>query len=153
MYRFSYPLKREYPYKWLTPLVAAVLLVAVVIVLFVNILTQSYELVTTTTNDTSVLEDEYRPNRLLNLLGRNTDVSCENALLSINNDIFTIFDYHYNRRFRPLPKGIFANNDLVSQQRQPTQNYNYNHHRGGYNNNNRGGYNSNNNNNCPSALP
>ncbi|KAI0969345.1 hypothetical protein F4678DRAFT_440116 [Xylaria arbuscula] len=51
MYRFSYAPKRDYPYKWLTPLVAAGGLVAIAIVLFVNIITQSYELVAIPTTD------------------------------------------------------------------------------------------------------
>ncbi|KAI0503025.1 hypothetical protein F5B22DRAFT_630844 [Xylaria bambusicola] len=89
MYRFSYPLRREYPYKWLTPLVAVGVLIAIASVLFVNIITQSYQLVATTTNDIRALRAEHHSNSFFSILRRNTNVSCDYTSLPVNSEIFT----------------------------------------------------------------
>ncbi|KAF2970730.1 hypothetical protein GQX73_g2755 [Xylaria multiplex] len=69
MYRFSYAPKRDYPYKWLTPLVV---------------------LVATTTNDINALQAGYsKSNGLVKFLRRNSDVSCDNTSLPVNSEIFT----------------------------------------------------------------
>ncbi|KAI1359654.1 hypothetical protein F5Y08DRAFT_332165 [Xylaria arbuscula] len=90
MYRFSYAPQRKYPYKWLTPLVAAGGLVAIVIVLFVNIETQSYELVATPTGNISGSQVESsHSNSLLKFLSRDSSMSCGYTALPVNSEIFT----------------------------------------------------------------
>ncbi|KAI0803799.1 hypothetical protein GGR55DRAFT_699772 [Xylaria sp. FL0064] len=90
MYRFSYTLKRDYPYKWLTPLVVAGGFVAIAIVLFVNIVTQSSELVATTTNNISSLQAKHsQSNGLIRYLRRDLNVSCDYTTLPVNSEVFT----------------------------------------------------------------
>ncbi|RWA10805.1 hypothetical protein EKO27_g4300 [Xylaria grammica] len=91
MYRFSYTPKREYSYKWLTPLVVVGGIIAIAIVLFVNITTQSYELVATTVNDINAAQARYlQPNGLLKFLRHNSgEMSCDNVTLPVNSEVFT----------------------------------------------------------------
>ena len=48
---FSYHVSRPYPYKWLTPIVIIGGLLATVVITMVNVATNGYEMISTTTND------------------------------------------------------------------------------------------------------
>ncbi|KAI1320777.1 hypothetical protein F5Y16DRAFT_389539 [Xylariaceae sp. FL0255] len=93
MFRFSYALKRDYPYSWLTPAVAAGTLVAAAVILFINIITQSYDLVATSTNNISGLkaQNPFAQQPLLAYLVQqnNNKASCDAATIPINSEIWT----------------------------------------------------------------
>ncbi|KAI1736882.1 hypothetical protein F4680DRAFT_468783 [Xylaria scruposa] len=118
MYRFSYAPQREYPYKWLTPLVAAGGLVAIAIVLFVNIETQSYELVATPTNDISVSQADNRHSSYLpKFLSRDSNMACDYATLRVNSEIFTknyALPYTIRSVWKQYADGRKENQDALS---------------------------------------
>ncbi|KAI0467943.1 hypothetical protein F4859DRAFT_219981 [Xylaria cf. heliscus] len=94
MHRFgiSYNLTRNYPYKWVTPVVVLGGLIAIVIITFIHIVTESYDLVATSTNNaTQILEhgNPYPNSPLLSYLTRHTRATCASTTLPINSEIFT----------------------------------------------------------------
>ncbi|KAI0553639.1 hypothetical protein F4679DRAFT_598928 [Xylaria curta] len=128
MYRFSYALQRDYPYKWLTPLVAAGGLVAIVIVLFVNIETQSYELVATPTNDISASQANNPNSSLLpRLLTRDSNMACDYAKLPVNSEIFTknyALSYTIRSVWKQSADGTKENQDALSYREHALNNCN-----------------------------
>ena len=72
------------------PLVAVGGPIAIAVVLFVNIKTQSYELVATPTSDICGPQaDNLHSSRLLQIIGRNLRLSCNYTTLPVNSEIFT----------------------------------------------------------------
>ncbi|RYC54354.1 hypothetical protein CHU98_g11854 [Xylaria longipes] len=93
MYKFSYNITRKYPYEWLTPLVGAGSLIAIGVILFINIITESYDLVSTSTNNPKeVLKDgnpySNSPHWLASFL-KVTQATCTYTTLPLNSEIFT----------------------------------------------------------------
>ncbi|KAI1313525.1 hypothetical protein F5Y03DRAFT_405113 [Xylaria venustula] len=97
MYRFSYAPKRDYPYKWLTPLV--------------------YELVAIPADDISVLQAKYSDSSsLLKFLCRNSNVSCDYTTLPVNSEIFTknyALPYTIRRVWQQYDNGTIENQDAL----------------------------------------
>ncbi|KAI0448338.1 hypothetical protein F5B21DRAFT_497849 [Xylaria acuta] len=86
----SYNLTRNYPYKWVTPVAVIGGLIAIATITFINIITESYDLVAISTNNaTLTLQRNHQNSSLLYYLTRNTQATCAPTALPINSKIFT----------------------------------------------------------------
>ncbi|KAI0441354.1 hypothetical protein F4803DRAFT_576730 [Xylaria telfairii] len=92
LFPISYNLTRNYPYTWVAPVALIGGLIAIVVITFIHVITESYDLVATSTNNvTETLEqgNPYPNSSLLYYLTKHTRAACTPTTLPINSKIFT----------------------------------------------------------------